>query len=83
MIEPNKQQVEYTMDCSACSGHGEIRGAVSKIAWFNCGYCNGTGKVTEKRFHAWQDRGAESPAVNAVNTSESLTDRIQTEAENS
>ena len=53
MIEPNKQQDENMMNCPVCSGHGEIWGAASKIAWFNCGYCNGTGKVTEKRFHAW------------------------------
>jgi DnaJ-class molecular chaperone len=83
MIEHNKQQDENMMDCPVCTGHREIRGAVSKIAWFNCGYCNGTGKVTKKRFYAWQDPSSESPAVNAVNTSESLTDRIQTEAENS
>src|ERR1017187_7592678 len=83
MIEPNKQQDENMMECPVCSGHREVRGAVSKIAWFKCGYCSGTGKVTEKRFHAWQDRSAESPAVNAVNTSEPLTDRIQTEAASS
>jgi len=83
MIEPKKEQDESIVQCPVCSGHGELRGAETKIAWFNCGYCNGTGKVTEKRFHAWQDRSAESPAVNAVNTSEPLTDRIQTEAESS
>jgi len=83
MIEPEKEQDANMMRCPVCSGHGELRGAETKIAWFNCGYCNGTGKVTEKRHHAWQDRSAESPAADAANTDEPLADRIQTEAENS
>jgi DnaJ-class molecular chaperone len=83
MIEPKKEQDESIVQCPVCSGHGELRGAETKIAWFNCGYCNGTGKVTQKRFHAWQDRSTESPAADAANTAEPLADRIQTEAENS
>jgi len=83
MNEPNKEQDENMMQCPVCSGYGELRGAETKIAWFNCGYCNGTGKVTQKRFHAWQDRGAESPTADAANTAEPLADRIQTEPENS
>jgi DnaJ-class molecular chaperone len=83
MIEPEKEQDANMMRCPVCSGHGELRGAETKIAWFNCGYCNGTGKVTEKRHHAWQDRSAESPAADAANTAEPLAGRIQTEAENS
>src|ERR1035437_10065367 len=66
MIEPEKEQDANMMRCPVCSGHGELRGAETKIAWFNCGYCNGTGKVTEKRHHAWQDRSAESPAADAA-----------------
>jgi DnaJ-class molecular chaperone len=83
MIEAKKEQEENMMQCPVCSGHGELGGAETKIAWFNCGYCNGTGKITEKRFHAWQDRSAESPAANAANTAEPLAASIQTEAENS
>jgi DnaJ-class molecular chaperone len=83
MIEPKKEQDESIVQCPVCSGHGELRGAERKIAWFNCGYCNGTGKVNQKRFHAWQDRSTESLAADSANTAEPLADRIQTEAENS
>ena len=80
MIEPKKAQDESIVQCPVCSGHGELRGANTKIAWFNCGYCNGTGKVTQKRFHAWQDRSVKSPAADAANTAEPLIDRTQTDA---
>ena len=83
MIEPKKDQDESMVQCPVCSGHGELRGAETKIAWFNCGFCNGTGKITQKRFRAWQDRNTDSPAADAANTAEPLADRIQTEAENS
>ena len=83
MNEREKVQDESMVQCPVCSGQGELRGAVTGVAWFNCGYCNGTGKVTEKRFHAWQDRSAESPAADAANTAEPLTDRAQTDAGNS
>ena len=83
MIEPKKEQDESMVQCPVCSGHGETRGAETKIAWFNCGYCNGTGKVTQKRFSAWQDRNTESPAADAAARAEPLTDRTQTDAEKS
>ena len=65
MNEHEKEQDESIVQCPVCGGHGEMRGAETRIAWFNCGYCNGTGKVTQKRFHAWQNQTTESSAADS------------------
>jgi DnaJ-class molecular chaperone len=55
MNERKKEQDESMVQCPACSGQGEFRGPETRIKWFECAYCEGTGGVTEARFHAWHD----------------------------
>jgi DnaJ-class molecular chaperone len=52
MNEQKKEQDESMVQCPACSGQGEFRGPETRIKWFECAYCYGTGGVTEARFHA-------------------------------
>jgi hypothetical protein len=64
-MNDQKEQDERMVQCPACGGQGEFRGAVTKIKWFDCAYCYGTSTVTEARFRAWQDgtnRNVQYPA---------------------
>jgi DnaJ-class molecular chaperone len=55
MNERKKEQDENMVQCPACNGQGGFRGPETRIKWFECAYCYGTGGVTEARFHAWHD----------------------------
>ena len=55
MEERNKEQDDRMVKCPVCASTGEFRGPETRIKWFECAYCNGTGGVTEARFHAWHD----------------------------
>ena len=74
MNESNNEQDEKIVECPVCGGDGLFRGLLTRIPWFRCGYCVGTGRVTEKRFHAWEiDTVALSPPI-AVSEGQSDSD---------
>ena len=43
MNEGKKEQDENMVQCPACNGQGEFRGPETRIKWFECAYCYGTG----------------------------------------
>ena len=45
MNERKKEQDENMVQCPACNGQGEFRGPETRIKWFECAYCYGTGGV--------------------------------------
>ena len=47
---------ENEIKCPICNGQTIIRGPQTRIIWFNCAYCEGTGQVSEGRFQYWYDR---------------------------
>jgi hypothetical protein len=42
--------------CPVCDGLRTICGPKTTIHWFECGYCEGTGEVSQGRFQYWYDR---------------------------
>jgi DnaJ-class molecular chaperone len=42
--------------CPVCDGRGTVYGPQTIIHWFECGYCEGAGEVSQGRFQYWYDR---------------------------
>jgi DnaJ-class molecular chaperone len=45
-----------SVKCPVCDGRGTVYGPATIIHWFECGYCEGTGEVSQGRFQYWYDR---------------------------
>jgi DnaJ-class molecular chaperone len=55
MDEPTNDLDHVEVRCPACEGQRVIRGPKTSITWFDCGYCKGTGQVSQSQFQYWYD----------------------------
>ena len=54
-IKSSKDLDQVAVACPICDGQRVIRGPQTSIIWFGCGYCEGTGQVSQGRFKYWYD----------------------------
>ena len=56
MDEPANDLNHVAVTCPVCDGQRINRSPKTSIIWFDCGYCEGTGEVSQGRFQYWYDR---------------------------